>query len=154
MRMDSDHARRSFDGARVARLATVDRSSAPHLVPVTFAVIPLESNPRDPADTETQGALIVFAIDHKPKSTTALRRLENIAANPMVSFLVDHYVEDWTRLWWVRADAVAGIVEGVNRTRAIAALQTKYPQYQQVPPGGIVVGGSVTKWVGWQAADS
>ena len=37
--------------------------------------------------------------------------MHNIAANPRVSFLVDAYTEDWDRLWWVRADAVAEIVD-------------------------------------------
>ena len=49
------------------------------------------------------------AVDAKPKSTRSLRRLANIAANPRVSLLVDHYDEDWTRLWWVRADGQASI---------------------------------------------
>ena len=66
-------------------------------------------------------------MDHKPKSTTALRRLDNIAANPRVSFLVDAYTEDWDRLWWVRADAVAEIVDGPVRLPAVSALRAKYP---------------------------
>ena len=61
----------------------------PHLVPITFAV---------------DGDALYSAVDAKPKSTRALRRLANIAANPAVSVLVDHYDDDWTRLWWARAD--------------------------------------------------
>ena len=47
------------------------------------------------------------AVDHKPKRSRALQRLENIAANPAVSLLVDDYAEDWSKLWWVRADGTA-----------------------------------------------
>ena len=65
MRLPASEARARFVGARVARLATVSAAGVPHLVPVTFAVI---------------GERIVFAIDDKPKSTTRLRRLDNIAA--------------------------------------------------------------------------
>ena len=130
--------------ARVARLATSDISGAPHLVPVTFAVT-------DPADQQSI-PIIVFAVDHKPKSTTALRRLDNIAANPQVCWLVDHYDDDWEQLWWVRIDARAAILDGDIRTRAIAALRAKYPQYQEVPPAGVVVGSSVSRVTGWRAS--
>ena len=142
MRMTVEAARQRFRTARVARLATVGHTSQPHLVPVTFAVI----------DSEGDGELIVFAIDHKPKSTTALRRLDNIAVNPSVTFLVDAYTEDWDQLWWVRADAVAGPVDGAVRLRAITALRAKYRQYREISPDGGVVGGRVTKWTGWQAS--
>jgi PPOX class probable F420-dependent enzyme len=142
MRMTHDMARALLDDARVARFATVDADGAPHLVPVTFAVI----DAAHPAST----AMIVFAVDHKPKSSTALRRLANIAANPRVCFLVDFYDDDWTQLWWVRADATAKDLDGAQRAAAIAALQAKYPQYQQVPPTGVVVGCTVTGLRGWR----
>ncbi len=144
MRIPPDESRNLFTAARVARLATVGADLAPHLVPVTFAVLTGRAEPG--AD------LITFAVDHKPKSTPALRRLDNIAANPGVCFLVDDYDEDWQRLWWVRADARAHVLQGPVRERAVAALVTKYPQYQQVPPTGTVVGAAVRRWSGWRAA--
>ncbi len=110
-------ARDRFLAARVARLATVSESGAPHLVPVTFAVIPATlSGIVEPTAAEST-ELIVFAIDHKPKSTTALRRLDNIAANPRVAFLVDVYDDNWDRLWWVRADASAGVIDREQQGR-------------------------------------
>ena len=155
MRMTNTQCRSEFSGARVARLATVSAAGEPHLVPVTFAVI--DATPAS-ADRPAEGpapdtaALVVFAVDHKPKSTTALRRLDNIAANPRVAFLVDFYDDDWDRLWWVRADATAGVIEGADRLRAIAALRAKYPQYERVVPRGVVVGGTVSGWSGWRSA--
>ena len=130
--------------ARVARLATVDAAGAPHLVPITFVVIDAAEAGLPPT--------IAFAVDHKPKSSTALRRLDNIAANPRVCLLVDHYDDDWAQLWWVRADALAGELDGTDRTVAIAALQAKYQQYQQVPPTGVVVGCVLSGVRGWRAA--
>jgi len=140
MRLTADEASRRFRAARVARLATVGAAGAPHLVPVTFAVI------------DRPASLVVFAVDHKPKSTTALRRLANIAAEPRVAFLADGYDDDWDRLWWVRADAVAGVVDGDLRSAAIGALVGKYGQYRAMPPDGVVVGARVLTWSGWQAA--
>lgn len=124
-----------FAAARVARLATADADGVPHLVPVTFAL---------------DGGAIVFAIDHKPKRSTNLRRLRNIAVNPAVSFLADGYDEDWSRLWWVRADGIARILE--SAPSAIEALQAKYPQYQERPPEGPVVRTEVTAWRSWSAS--
>jgi PPOX class probable F420-dependent enzyme len=145
MRMRQESARLLFEQARVARLATVGSAGEPHLVPVTFAVI-------GTAESDSAG-MIVFAVDHKPKSTTALRRLENIAANPRVAFLVDSYQEDWEQLWWVRADADAAVLTGAVRESALAALTAKYVQYQQVPPKAVVIGAEVTAWSGWRFAD-
>jgi PPOX class probable F420-dependent enzyme len=81
--MSPEEARARFAAASVARLATIEPDGRPHLVPITFAV---------------DGERIVTAIDAKPKRGTALRRLANIAADPRVSVLVDHYEADWARL--------------------------------------------------------
>jgi PPOX class probable F420-dependent enzyme len=133
--MGSDWARERFGRARIARLATADEHGRPHLVPLVFAV---------------QGATIYSAVDAKPKSGPALRRLANIAANPHVSLLVDHYDEDWTRLWWARADGVAR-VSADDDGGAAALLAERYPQYRQMPPPGPFVAIEVERWSGWSA---
>jgi PPOX class probable F420-dependent enzyme len=131
--------REKVQRARVARLATVDENSQPHLVPVCFELV------------EDR---IVSVVDAKPKSTPELRRLANIRAHPRVSLLVDEYDDDWTRLWWVRADGAARVVEsGADREDAVAALTAKYPQYEEQPPGGPVVEVTVDRWVGWAYLD-
>ncbi|EHR51161.1 PPOX class probable F420-dependent enzyme [Saccharomonospora marina XMU15] len=140
MRLQTGQARRRFTAQPVARLATVDARGIPHLVPVTFAVA---------------GDTIVFAVDAKPKASTDLRRLRNIAANPNVSFLADHYDDDWSRLWWVRADGTATILHAADDPEAetdIALLRNKYPHYQHNPPHGPVVRTTVTAWRGWAAS--
>lgn len=136
--MTAAEARRRFAAARVARLATVDEYGRPHLVPVVFAV-----------DRET----IYSAVDHKPKRTTRLRRLENVTANPAVAMLADHYEEDWDALWWVRADGSGRVVEpGSDDARhAVRLLQDRYPQHRAEPPEGPVLVVAVERWSGWSA---
>ncbi|GAA0954048.1 TIGR03668 family PPOX class F420-dependent oxidoreductase [Nonomuraea longicatena] len=128
-------ARERFAAARVARLATSGADGVPHLVPVVFAV---------------EGDALAFAVDHKPKRSADLRRLRNIAANPCVCLLADHYEDDWTRLWWARADGRAEIVaEPGERARWVARLAARYPQYIAAPPEGPVVVVAVERWSGW-----
>ena len=159
MRMTNQSARERFATGRVARLATVNRGGAPHVVPVTFVVVSVDPAELDPAeldraadDSSAGRDAIVFAVDHKPKSTSALRRLDNIAAQPRVAFLVDDYDELWERLWWVRADAAARTVSGPRRERVLAELVAKYEQYADRVPAGPVVEALVTRWSGWQAS--
>ncbi|KFU82508.1 PPOX class probable F420-dependent enzyme, Rv0121 family [Amycolatopsis lurida] len=138
MRMTPAEARSRFEGERVARLATTGSDGVPHVVPVTFVL---------------EGDSVAFAIDHKPKSTTALRRLKNIAENPLVSFLTDHYAEDWAELWWARADGVARVLTDPDeQALPVRLLREKYPQYEAQPPPHAVVTTLVHAWSGWRAS--
>lgn len=140
MEMSPDDVRQRFNAARVARLATVSANGQPHIVPITFTV--------DPPDS------IYFAVDHKPKRSLDLRRLRNITENPRVSIMVDEYGEDWTALWWARADGQAEIAENEElSSRARQLLAGKYLQYQERPPMGPVVVIAVAKWSGWRARE-
>jgi PPOX class probable F420-dependent enzyme len=122
----------------VARLATADAAGRPHLVPVVFAV---------------QGDRVYSAVDAKPKRTTALRRLENVRQNPTVALLADHYEEDWSRLWWVRADGRASILEAPgDMAGPVRLLAERYPQYRRRPPPGPVICVLVDHWAGWAAS--
>jgi PPOX class probable F420-dependent enzyme len=131
-------ARQRFAAERAAVLGTVGADGGPHLVPVTFALT---------------DDCVVFAVDHKPKRTVGLRRLENIRRNPAVSFLADSYDDDWQHLWWVRVDARASLVADAladNRyERALDALAAKYSQYRQLRPSGVVVIAGITGVTGW-----
>ena len=125
-----------FANARVARLGTVDPTGRPHLVPVTFAVL---------------GNIVALAVDWKPKRTTELQRIRNIRANPAVALLVDEYDDaDWSRLWWVRVDGIAQVLEDTAaRTALLESLRDKYPQYRHAPPQGPVVRVDITGVRGW-----
>jgi PPOX class probable F420-dependent enzyme len=130
-------ARERFSAARVARLATADAHGRPHLVPVVFAV---------------DGEHIYSAVDAKPKRTTALRRLRNVAENPFVALLVDHYDDaDWGALWWVRAEGRGRVldVDAPEARRAVELLRARYPQQRVV---GAVLVVDVERWSGWSAA--
>jgi PPOX class probable F420-dependent enzyme len=131
--VDSAQARDRFAASVVARLATTGPGGRPHLVPVTFALL--------------DDATIVSAVDHKPKRTTALRRLANIAANPEVSLLVDHYEDDWSELWWARADGHARVLD--DFPAAAQALVARYPQYRERRPSGPFIVVEVERFSGW-----
>jgi PPOX class probable F420-dependent enzyme len=123
--------------ARVARLATTDPDGRPHLVPIVFALA---------------GETLYTAVDKKPKRSAKLRRIENARARPDVTVLVDHYEEDWGRLWWIRLRGRARVLEeGEERTRALALLQEKYRQYKAEPPDGPVLAIDVTEVREWSA---
>jgi PPOX class probable F420-dependent enzyme len=128
-----------FAQSPVARLATSTPDGVPHLVPVVFAV----------ASNATED-IIYTAVDAKPKTTQRLRRLTNIEANPRVSLLVDHYADDWTRLWWVRVDGDATIhLDGAAMQAGYRLLRAKYAQYQSVSLNGPVIAVSVRRWSSW-----
>jgi PPOX class probable F420-dependent enzyme len=130
-------AAESFAAAPVAVLATVDSESVPHVVPVVFAV---------------SGGVVYTAVDAKRKTTRRLRRLANIAANPRVSMLVDHYDDDWSQLWWVRVDGLAEVHEsGDQMAIGYAVLRQKYLQYERIALDGPVVTVDVQHWSSWQA---
>lgn len=136
MRLDPAEARARFAAARVVRLATSGADGAPHLVPCTFAM-------------DGSGRIVV-GIDNKPKSSRNLRRLRNIAANPRVSLLADYYGEDWTKLWWARADGIAAIEPfGDDHAWHWELLQRKYPQYEAETLTGPVIAVTVSSWTGW-----
>ncbi|WP_227980948.1 TIGR03668 family PPOX class F420-dependent oxidoreductase [Nocardia spumae] len=135
-RLEPGDALARLRSARIARLATADASGRPHLVPVTFALSP-------------DDRLLVSAVDQKPKTTTNLARLRNIAAQPRVAVLVDRYDEDWSQLWWVRADGVAAIRTGADRSAPITWLAAKYPQYRDNSPRGPVIAIALDTVTGW-----
>ncbi|HEV2415413.1 MAG TPA: TIGR03668 family PPOX class F420-dependent oxidoreductase [Candidatus Dormibacteraeota bacterium] len=132
--------RQRLGRARVARLATVGATGIPHIVPITFVL---------------DGDRIYFAVDSKPKRTTDLQRLRNIAANPSVAVLADHYDDDWTLLWWVRADGEAAVLgAGEEAEHAVDLLAERYAQYRRERPSGPVVAISIHRMSGWAAADN
>lgn len=123
--------------ARVGRLATLDARGRPHLVPLCFAL---------------EGDVLYSAVDEKPKRSKRLKRIANIRARPEVAVLVDHYQEDWSRLWWVRLDGTARVLdEGPEREHALALLRSKYQQYEAEPPTGPVIAVLIERLRGWSS---
>ena len=119
----------------MARLATIDPDGRPHLVPIVFAV---------------HGDTLYSAVDRKPKRSQRLRRIENARLRPDVTILVDHYEDDWSRLWWIRLRGRARVLdEGEERERALNLLREKYPQYRADPLDGPVLAVDVTETREW-----
>jgi PPOX class probable F420-dependent enzyme len=113
-----------IERARVARLATVDYTSKPHLVPVVFVF---------------DGGHFFIPIDKKKKTVKPqrLKRIKNIQDNPNVALLIDKYSEDWTKLAFVMIQGKASIITiktqgNIQVQEAYKKLKTKYRQYQKI----------------------
>jgi hypothetical protein len=63
--------------ARVGRMATVTGEGGPHVVPFVFVLVGEGSDLR-----------AFWAVDRKPKRGPRLKRIENLAANPALEFVV------------------------------------------------------------------
>lgn len=119
--LSEPRAREFVAAARVARLATADLQGVPHNVPLCFWF---------------DGERFYFAIDDKPKRgrATAIKRMRNIAENPHVALLVDHYEEDWAALAYVLVHGTARIVDDPEEYMlALRNLRDKYTQYRAMP---------------------
>ena len=104
----------------IGHLATADQNAHPHLIPICYS---------------SDGVSIVSALDQKPKSTGIrnLKRVKNIISNPQVALLIDHYDDDWQKLWYVLISGTATLLEkGEFQKKAIGLLVDKYPQYQDM----------------------
>jgi len=107
--------------ARVARLATLDAEGRPHIVPICFAY---------------DGQAFYSALDLKPKRVPPeqLARVRHIRARPNVMLLIDHYEEDWEKLWYVMVHGTATLLSPTDAkeevSKAHRMLEAKYPQYR------------------------
>ena len=135
--MDRETMRGLVLPAPVGRLATVRRDGRPHVVPICFVVT---------------DDVVYSAVDDKPKRHRRLQRISNVTATGAASLLIDEYDDDWSRLWWVRLDGQARLVDDTAEAeRAIRSLCDKYSQYRDQPPSGPVLALDVERWVGWSA---
>ena len=113
-------ARELLSESRLGHLATSTKRGKPHVVPICYVL---------------DGSLLYTPIDEKTKQRkpSQLRRVLNIAENPNVCLVVDHYEEDWSELKYVIVRGSAELVhEGENHGRAITLLREKYDQYRQM----------------------
>jgi len=133
--VESGIARRRLGEASVGRLATVGAGGRPHVVPCCFVL---------------RGDVVYTAVDAKPKSGRTLRRIENLEANAAFALIVDHYEDDWSRLWWVRVDGSGRIVsDDDEEAEAVRLLTGKYPQYRDVAILGPVLALDIRSWTSW-----
>lgn len=138
MRLNEEQAWERVVNASHGYLSTLHPERGIDSVPVVFAV-----------DADRRIFLPVDTV--KPKTTTALRRIENIRLDPRCTLLVDHYESDWSRLWWARLHCVAMEAVAEDIVAFSPLLAARYPQYETA---GTVVGGMVltaTTVTGWAA---
>jgi PPOX class probable F420-dependent enzyme len=119
-----------IERARVARLATVDFASKPHLVPVVFVF-------------DANHFFIPVDEKRKPAKPEKLRRIKNIKHNPNVALLIDNYSEDWTKLAFVMIQGRASITSktqgNIQLKEAYKKLMIKYLQYEKVGIGEMCI---------------
>jgi len=116
-RLTEPAIREFIESARIAHLATASGAGEPHNIPLCFWF---------------DGASFYFVIDEKPKrkTGTGIKRMKNIAENPRVALVIDHYDEDWNRLAYVLVHGEARIVDDeAEYALAIQHLRHKYSQY-------------------------
>ena len=123
MQLSEQGIEERIDACPIARLATQSADGHLHQVPVVFA---------------RSGGRLWSPVDGKPKRGEELARVRNLRANPDASLLLDEYHADWTRLWWIRIEVTAEVIQPASPddsdvSAAIRALETKYPQYASVP---------------------
>lgn len=137
--MDRNRAWTLIEGTRVATLGTVRRDGSPHLVPCVFALA-------DP--------LVYIPIDAKPKSTRSLTRLANLERDPRAVLLFGGWDEDWSRLWWVRLDGPARVLDrAADMVGPRRLLLARYPQYATPEELHPIIELRVDAWAGWSATD-
>lgn len=113
-------ASRLIRSARVAHLATADKQGQPHVIPICFVF---------------DGKHFYSPIDEKPKraAPSKLKRLKNIAENPNVALVIDHYDEDWRKLAYVLIFGRGRVIHrGIAHRQAVRLLRRKYPQYRRM----------------------
>jgi len=139
--------RRFLASARRAVLATIAPDGRPRLVPICFAF-------------DAEPPTLYTPIDDKPKRNDdplALARVRDIAADPRVTVLVDHWDEDWSGLAWLRGEGVAALLEpevGAEHAAAVTALRAKYPQYESHRLGERpLIRITLERLIGWGVAD-
>jgi PPOX class probable F420-dependent enzyme len=136
-KVDRETALRLVRSAPVARLATIGAGGRPHLVPIVFVI---------------HGETLYTAVDDKPKTSRRLRRIENARHRPDVTVLVDHYEDDWSRLWWVRLEGQARVLDaGDEGELALRVLIEKYAQYGSEGPGLPALAVDIRTWHCWTA---
>ena len=142
MRLSTGEARSRLSSHVHGVLCTLHPERGPAPQPVVYAV--------------SDDGHVGVPIDRvKPKTRTRLQREDNLAADPRAALLVEHWdAEDWSSLWWVRADLhhvgdpAAGLLEELAER-----LASGVPQYADRPFHRVLVC-RIERVTGWSAADA
>jgi PPOX class probable F420-dependent enzyme len=122
MRLDPDACWQRIGRSGHGVLGTVHAERGVDAVPVVFVIS--DERVVIPIDTVKPKATVTST----PTSGARLQRLVNLSADDRCVLLVDHYDDDWSQLWWVRAHGRA--VESAPTTETLAALADAFPAYR------------------------
>ena len=128
MRLAEDVARARLAAHDHGILCTVHAERGVDAVPVAYAV--------------DDGGFVGVPVDRvKPKSSSRLQRERNLEADPRATLLVEHWdSDDWSQLWWVRAELRRHTETDASRAAELAArLAGRYPQYRHQPFDRVLV---------------
>ncbi len=140
MRLTEDEARARLTREVHGVFCTLHPRRGPDPQPVVFAV-------------SDDGHLGVPIDKVKPKASSRLQREDNLEADPRGALLVERWdAEDWSRLWWVRADTEhvpdppASVVDDLADR-----LARTVPEYADKPFHRVLVC-RIVRITGWAAA--
>jgi PPOX class probable F420-dependent enzyme len=141
MRLVDHDARARFASHDHGILCTVHATRGVDAVPVAYAV-------------DEDGYIGVPVDRVKPKASLRLQRERNLEADPRATLLVEHWHrDDWSQLWWVRAELHWQGDDETSRAAALATLLAqRYPQYRDQPFARMLVL-RIVRVVGWAASD-
>jgi hypothetical protein len=139
MRLAAGEARTRLAAHDHGILCTVHAERGVDAVPVAYAV-------------DDDGYVGVPVDGVKPKASLRLQRERNLEADPRATLLAEHWdPQDWSRLWWVRAQLRWQRDADTGRTAVLAArLAARYPQYRDQPFARLLIL-HIVGVVGWAA---
>jgi PPOX class probable F420-dependent enzyme len=140
MRLTETEARERLAAHDHGVLCTVHPERGVDAVPVVYAL-------------DDDGFVGVPVDTVKPKASSRLQRERNLEADPRATLLVEHWDrDDWSRLWWVRAELRRQPDPAGARVADLSArLAEAYPQYRDQPFTHVLVLRMVGV-AGWAAA--
>ena len=141
MRLNAEDARSRLTSLIHGVLCTLHPERGPDPQPVVYAV--------------SDDGHVGVPIDRiKPKASSKLQREDNLAADPRAALLVEHWeTDDWSRLWWVRADLEHVPDPPSSLTDDLAdRLAGTVPQYADKPFHRVLVC-RIVNLKGWAASE-
>lgn len=142
MRLNEEEARSRLAEHVHGVLCTLHPERGPDPQPVVYAV--------------SDDGHVGVPIDRvKPKASSRLQREDNLAADPRGSLLIEHWeTEDWSKLWWVRAELEHVEAPSSSVTDDLAdRLARTVSQYADKPFHRVLVC-RIVNVTGWAARDA
>lgn len=139
MRSTDDEAMARLVGHDHGVLCTLHAQRGVDAVPVAYAI-------------DADGYVGIPVDEVKPKASLRLQRERNLEADPRATLLAEHWDrDDWTRLWWVRAE-LEWAQDEMRAEMLATLLADRYPQYADRPFAKVLVL-RIVGITGWSGAE-